>query len=197
MPAAAATPPGWAAAALRFRPVSPCACVRMFMLRLELHYFHLLWICCTTCCTTSPQQSRNKSNRRSFSHRGVPAAAFFDRRAAEISSFCFLFFSQTARHRVRAGPLRHVSTALASMKPIILLQRLGGRTTRLDIGCGSGQNAPGPKRPPLLYVKTGLMRCKFQLSFLDPTYCTASELYITICQAMLRRPRRCRCSRTG
>ena len=85
-------PLGWAAAALRFRPVSPCACVRMFMLRLELHYFHLLWICCTTCCTTSPQQSRNKSNRRSFSHRGVPAAAFFDRRAAEISSFCFLFF---------------------------------------------------------------------------------------------------------
>jgi len=53
-------PLGWAAAALRFRPVSPCACVRMFMLRLELHYFHLLWICCTTCCTTSPQQSRNK-----------------------------------------------------------------------------------------------------------------------------------------
>ena len=30
-------------------------------LKVKLHLFDLLWICCTTSCTTSPQQIHNKS----------------------------------------------------------------------------------------------------------------------------------------
>ena len=30
-------------------------------LKVKLHLFDLLWICCTTSCTTNPQQIHNKS----------------------------------------------------------------------------------------------------------------------------------------
>jgi len=30
----------------------------------KLHYFDLLWTCCTACCTTNPQQSARSSRGR-------------------------------------------------------------------------------------------------------------------------------------
>ena len=32
------------------------------VIRLELHYLDLLWICCTTFCTANPQQNRNNDD---------------------------------------------------------------------------------------------------------------------------------------
>ena len=38
-------------------------------LKVKLHLFDLLWICCTTSCTTSPQQVHNKSNKWSLTFK--------------------------------------------------------------------------------------------------------------------------------
>ena len=35
-------------------------------IKVKLHLFDLLWICCTTSCTTSPQQIHSKSNKWSL-----------------------------------------------------------------------------------------------------------------------------------